>query len=466
MKTIRTKLFLYFMICMASFALLSIALNLIFLESYYVYRNKAIFLAAGERIAARYAQDPGGIADLLTETDRMEGVSSIIADSSRTIRYSSFINVQGKQKLPSELDKIVRENERSLWAGYVYTIAQTPDYNIREITYISALGSGDVLILRKPVTWIIESAGMANEFVIYTGLAIIALGGIGIYLLAKRITRPIIRMNETAKGIAKLDFDSRVDVRSRDEIGELGGSINQIADKLSVSLEGLRQDVERRKLLVRNMSHELKTPIGVIKGYAEGLRYGVAEDKEKFEKYCGVIADECDRMDAMIQELLHLSRLESGAFEMHRTPLDIPELTDAVIRRFLPAISEAGITLDVSCEPGLEAVADRSLMERLLSNLLSNAIHHTGGEKKIAIAARADGGMLHLSVANTGKPIAESETGRIWDVFYMSDKARTRSYNGHGLGLSIVKTIAELHGGTCGCENIPGGVRFFADIPL
>lgn len=467
MRTIKAKLFLFFMACIIAFAILSILLNLLFLEKYYIYKNKEAFVSAGSQIAAAYGQDPEGIQDFISQIDRTAGISCLIADQNMVIKFSSFPLKQDKdsQKLPSELEQLVRGSQAALETADIYTTIDTSDSKVREIVFISGIGDGDFLVMRKPVTWIIESASIANEFLLYTGLLILGIGGVLIYLLAIRVTRPIVEMSKVTKGIADLDFGKRVDVRSRDEIGVLGQSVNHISEKLSVSINALQQDVERRKFLVRNISHDLKTPIGVIKGYAEGLQFGLADDKEQFTRYCNIIRAECDRMDGMIQELLELSKLESGSFKMEISSFNVLELIQTVAERFAPELEKAGISLAVSCNAGLKAAADRNLLDRLLGNFLSNALNHAAGPKLIRVEAEQLPGQLRLSVMNTGLPVAEEDLLKIWDVFYKADRARSRQYSGHGLGLSIVKTIAELHGGSSGCENLPDGVRFYVEIP-
>ena len=236
-----------------------------------------------------------------------------------------------------------------------------------------------------------------------------------------------------------------------------------MADKLSANLEALKRDVERRKQLVRNMSHELKTPVGVIKGYAEGLKYGVADDKTQTDKYCDVIAAECDRMDAMIGEMLTLSRLESGVFKPEITDIRVCEMLDTVSRRFSPAADEKGVLLSVECTGELVIKADRSLMERVMGNYISNAIKHASGENRVVISAVDTEHAVRLSVFNTGVPIKDEDRNKLWDVFYMADKARARE-SSHGLGLSIVKSIAELHGVQCGYHNRDNGVEFYIDF--
>lgn len=455
------------MICIVAFAAFSVLLNLFFLEKYYIYKNREFFEAASKQIVAAYSHNPAEILDFINQIDRMEGISCIIADRNLMIEFSSFPLKQDKNsnRLPSELEQLVRSTQKASGSSSSYSTIDTSDSKVREIVFVEAIGNGGYLILRKPVTWIIESAGIANNFLLYTGILIIGIGGIFIYILAMKMTRPIIQMSESAKSIAALDFDKRIEVVSHDEIGMLSQSINDISEKLSVSINALKQDVERRKFLIRNISHDLKTPISVIKGYTEGLQYGLTDNKDQFNRYCNVIKAECDRMDGMIQDLLELSKLESGSFKMAVSSFNVRNLLDTIVERFMPVLNQAGISISLACDPVLEITADRELLDRLLSNYLSNALYHAEGQKRIRIEAEALDGKIKFTVVNTGHPISAENLEKIWDVFYKADRSRSRLYSGHGLGLSIVKAISELHGGICGCENLADGVEFYVEIP-
>ena len=230
-------------------------------------------------------------------------------------------------------------------------------------------------------------------------------------------------------------------------------------------MDGLKQDVERRKQLVRNISHELKTPIGVIKGYAEGLQFSVADDEEKRQKYCKVISDECDRMDSLVKELLNLSMLESGTFQLNTSEFDIRVLIQNIAERFETAFTEKGIEFECELDKELFVSADYELIERVIINFIINAINHVEGDKKISINILSMREKARIEVFNTGKHIQEEELVRIWDVFYKVDKARSREYGGNGLGLSISRLIGEAHGGKTGVENVNDGVMFFIEIP-
>jgi signal transduction histidine kinase len=309
-----------------------------------------------------------------------------------------------------------------------------------------------------------ESVAIANQFYFFAGFVIILFGGIFIFIYSKKITRPIIEMSNVAEDISNMNFTKIVKIDTQDEIERLGRSINLISNKLSTSINALREDVNRRKLLVRNISHELKTPIGVIKGYAEGLKFGVANDPGKMDKYCTVIAEECDRMDGMIRELLNLSLLESGTFSLNIKSFDLCELVENVADRFSHIISEKDIKLELKFDAKIVTYADPELIERALTNLLTNAINHVEDRKIIQIKVQKHSDKPRISVFNTGNHISESDIERIWDVFYKADKARSRQYGGHGLGLSIVKLIAQAHGGSYGVENVTNGVCFYFDF--
>ncbi|PKM86362.1 MAG: hypothetical protein CVU87_12280 [Firmicutes bacterium HGW-Firmicutes-12] len=224
--------------------------------------------------------------------------------------------------------------------------------------------------------------------------------------------------------------------------------------------------MEQRKFLVRNISHELKTPIGVIKGYAEGLQFGVVEDKEKTEKYCQVIAAECDRMDEMVRELLNLSMLESGTFTMNATCFAADKIVQSVVERFAPLMDEKEIICNaLISESELCINADYDLIERAVSNFLTNALNHIDDNKVIEVGAQSVENYIRISIYNSGAHISQQDLTSIWDIFYKTDQARTRQYGGHGLGLSIVRLIAQLHGGKYGVENVQDGVLFYIEIP-
>ncbi|KZL93988.1 sensor histidine kinase [Clostridium magnum] len=467
MRTIRTKLFVLFSIFMVLLVLCGILLNAFFLERYYIYKNRAVFIETSKKISEEYVNNRKNIANFINLIDRVDGISCIITDREQSVKYNSFPQKPGPDamRLPGEIEQLALQNENKLLRKYVYSVVSKPNDQAPKLVFISRLDNGDLIILRKPLKGINESVSIANQFYIFAGLVLILLGGIFIFIFSKTITRPVIEMSKVAEGISNLEFNKRVLYDSDDELGSLGKSINKISEKLSDSMDALKQDVERRKQLVRNISHELKTPIGVIKGYAEGLKYGVADDAEKTQKYCIVIAEECNRMDNMVRELLNLSMLEAGLFQLNISKFDVGGVIQKLSERFEAVFVEKDITLHLNIQKNLVVDADYELLERVVNNYITNAINHAEGMKYIKVTVEKKDNGVRVSVFNTGKHIPENDLVNIWDVFYKIDKSRARQYGGHGLGLSIVRLIAELHGGITGVENVDDGVLFFIEIP-
>ena len=219
-----------------------------------------------------------------------------------------------------------------------------------------------------------------------------------------------------------------------------------------------------RKEFVANVSHELKTPIALIQGYAEGLQEGMAEDKESRDYYCEVIVDEAGKMNKMVKQLLTLSALESGNERTVMERFDLVELIEGVISASKILLEQNEITIKFESKEPVYVWADEFKIEEVVTNYLSNAIHHASGEKIIVIRIKHEEGQTRVSVFNTGTPIPEEELPNLWNKFYKVDKARTREYGGSGIGLSIVKAIIEGHGQKCGVENWDNGVEFWFTV--
>lgn len=509
LKTIQIKMFFLFAAFMILVVLCGIILNILFLEKFYIYTNKSIFIEARDKITNEIIFNKQNVSNLIDVIDRVEGINCTITDRNLNIMYNSFpikptandissseisspnsepptnefgkpidnvgsvegensprkLQQQNTTRLPKEIEKVLQENDIRLANEDVYTIVEKPDEQLTSIVFVSRLKNEELIILKKSIKGILESVAISNKFYIFSGLVIIILGGTLIYIFSARITRPIIEMSNVAEGISELDFTNRVVYNSQDELGRLGKSINKIAEKLSTSIDELKKDVKCKKQLVSNISHELKTPIGIMKGYAEGLKFGIIQDKEKITRYCSVIVQECDRMDRMVQELLNVSMLESGTMHLKISEIDLLQLLQNIVDRFESVFQEKGITLTLNCEKNLTILADSELLEWAINNYVTNAIHYADGAKYIHLTAEKNQTYAKISVFNTGIQIPEHELENIWDVFYKVDKSRTRKNKGHGLGLSIVKLITELHHGNVGVKNLDDGVMFYLEIP-
>lgn len=468
MKTIKTKIFIIFTIFMFLVVLSGIILNSIFLEEYYIYKNKNVFISMSEKISNEYINDKENSYEYINNLVSFENISTTIVDQNFNIEYNSerIKKEINDKRLSKEIRQAILDNEKKLSNRFIYYTEEKNNTQTNKLVFISKMSNGEIVILKKPFKSIGQSVSIANQFYLISGFIVIFIGGIFVLIFSKKITKPIIEMSSVAEDISNLKFDKRVNIESQDEIGKLGESINKISEKLCTSINELKDDVERRKQLVRNMSHELKTPIGIIKGYAEGLKYGVANDEEKIQKYCSVLVEECDRMDNLVRELLNHSMMEVGMVELNKTNFYIYEFISKIVERFKSTLIEKGITFDLKCVKDYEISADRDMLEKAINNFITNAIDHVEGKKIIQLNAEKKDNMLTISVFNTGSHIEQEDFEKIWDVYYKVDKARARKYGGNGLGLAIVKLIVQLHGGTTKVENIDNGVTFSFEIPI
>ncbi len=466
---VRTKLTLLFAGLLVAVVGVGVGLNAVFLLRYYETENRAAFSATADRIAAAYAADPAGVLDVMDGIDRQDGIGVTLADADFTIVASSFHLKSGADldTLAQGIRALLTEKPAAAPGADDYKALSDPGGLAPRLVYVRRLSDGSYLILQRALKGVQDSVAIANRFYAMTGLALLLVGVLIVSLAARRATKPIREMSEVAEGMARLDFSRRVGTSRRDEIGTLGRSVDRLSERLSTSLDELKADVERRKELVRNLSHELKTPISVVKGYAEGLRNGVAEgDAERERRYCDVISDECDRMDALVREMLSLSMLESGGSEMNRARFDLTATVRRAGERLAPAMAEKGVAFAVEAAGPVPVEADEEWVGRAVTNYLVNAMNHADGERRVVATVEArPGGGVRLAVFNTGAPIPAGELDRIWEVFHTIDRARSRESGGHGIGLSVVRLVASLHGGACAAENVEGGVRFTLDLP-
>ena len=332
-----------------------------------------------------------------------------------------------------------------------------------------------IFLMSTPLASIRESVELANRFLAYVGIAALLVGSLFIYFATKKITSPILQLANLSEKMSNLDFDAKYTGQAEDEIGVLGNSMNRLSDTLKETIGQLRtantelqQDIEEkikvdemRKDFIANVSHELKTPIALIQGYAEGLTEGMAEDPESRDYYCEVIMDEANKMNKMVRQLLTLSALEAGNDAPVMDRFDLTDLVRGVITSagILIQQKEAEVHLE-DCGP-VYVCADEFKIEEVVTNYLNNALNHLAGEKKIVITVEDNGEEALVTVFNTGNNIPDEDIPNLWTKFYKVDKSHTREYGGSGIGLSIVKAIMDSHRKACGVRNVEGGVEFW-----
>jgi signal transduction histidine kinase len=332
-----------------------------------------------------------------------------------------------------------------------------------------------IFLISIPLASIRESVSLSNRFLAYVGGVALLFGSIIIFFTTKRVTSPILSLSNLSEKMSNLDFDAKYTGKEEDEIGILGNSMNKLSDRLKDTIgelreanEELQKDIEEkvkiddmRKDFIANVSHELKTPIALIQGYAEGLMEGMAEDPESRDYYCEVIVDEANKMNKMVRQLLNLTAIEFGNDLLQLDRFDITELIRGVISSAGILIQHKDISVEFKDQGPIYVYADEFKIEEVITNYLDNALNHVGGDRKIIITAEANGEEVVVTVFNTGQNIPEEDIPKLWTKFFKVDKAHTREYGGSGIGLSIVKAIMDSHKKSCGVRNVSEGVEFW-----
>jgi signal transduction histidine kinase len=299
------------------------------------------------------------------------------------------------------------------------------------------------------------------RWLLATLLALILSAGAGL-LLAGAITRPLRRLTAAAGDVAQGRLDLRVPVRSRDELGRLSQAFNDMTERL-------RDSRQAQTDLVANVSHELRTPLTTVKGMVETLRDGAVEDPNVRDRFLETVNRETDRMIRLVNDLLLLSRADSGALALHREDVDLCRLVEAAVEGLRPSAEDQGVSLGIEGMPGsLFVQADPGRVEQVLLNLLDNACKYSGPHSHVTVRAEpVEGHMARVQVQDDGVGIPAEVLGRMGERFFRADRARSRDEGGSGLGLAIARALVEAHGGELTLASREGqGVTAAFTLPL
>lgn len=365
--------------------------------------------------------------------------------------------------------KMINEEWTDSWSGV---------RNVLTIAPVHSSGPQQQLIFSLTSLQEMREASEATQlFYAYFGIAAFVLIVFLSLLLSRIVTKPLLALNHVAKKMSTLDFTVKSPIRRNDEIGSLSNSLNALSTTLGQTLEELRQansqmrtDMEmkqrieqRQREFFADASHELKTPISIIKGYSEGLKDGVSESKR--ERYIEIIADEAVKMETMVEEMLDLVRLESQAIKLNTDAVALGDMIEDIAGRLGPQLKEKELEVVLVSTTEQTVEGDRSKLEQVIYNMMMNAIRHAVPKTDIMIEISRPEGQVRISIENQGEQISEAERQYIWERFYRVERSRNRKMGGTGLGLAIAKQILDLHGCSYGVENTPDGVLFYIIFP-
>lgn len=496
--SLRVKLTIIFVSLLAVTLLAVYYLNSQFLDDFY-YRNKMqTMVSSYETIDGMLKQGTYTRQELVTEMDLIRdkhNISILYFDADRIEILGNYSNRVEESTLTNKLKQYLRGSisgavsvytqprgfeNRIVYSGEYLQIWETEEAKTQSL-YLESWGffnDHTLFVMTTPMESIQESVRVANTFLAIAGGAVLVLAVVVLLLITRRVTKPILELAEVSEKVSQLDFQKRYSGKEQDEIGILGNSINSMADRLQETIEELqsaneqlKRDIqekiqidEMRKEFLSNVSHELKTPIALIQGYAEGLIESVNDSPESRDYYCEVIADEADKMNKMVRKLLTLNQMEFGQEVPEMTEFDIVALVRSVLESNAISLRQKGAQLQMSMPEAVPVLGDEFKIEEVMTNYLSNALNHLDYEKRIEVLVEEKDACVRVSVFNTGDPIPEEDLAKVWEKFYKVDKAHTREYGGSGIGLSIVRAIMESLGQAYGVRNREDGVEFWFEL--
>ncbi|MCH3963237.1 MAG: cell wall metabolism sensor histidine kinase WalK [Clostridium sp.] len=485
-KNITLKLFVITTLVFTIFITSTLVFESLFFGKFYISQKKRNLQNRLEKFEDSYnkTKDKEAAVNLIRSFEEDNNSKIVIVDKNGKIKFLTSPDTRGYDEIRVKIinDIIVEWNMNSNLLDEM----KSKDKPITVVTEMRINGVKNILsavpdnkkgeiifaiISLQPVN---EASLVIKQFYVYFYIGAIVLIVILSLIYTNMVSNPLVKMNNVAKKMALMNFSEKCNIESEDEIGNLASTLNFLSNNLDNALTSLKEankkledDIEKerklektRKNFIDSVSHELKTPINLIGGYAEGLKDRVFES-EKRDYYIDIIIDESRKMAGLVNDMLNLSHMESGTFKLTKEKFFIDKLVNSVIHRFSVIIESKGIHLENRMLKNIEIYADWDAIEQVTTNFLTNAIRYTDEGGKIVFSTKKTNGDVIVSVENSGRHIPEPQIDKVWDNFYRIDKSRNRKLGGTGLGLSIVKNILTLHRYKYGVKNTDMGVKFY-----
>ncbi|PKM77202.1 MAG: sensor histidine kinase [Firmicutes bacterium HGW-Firmicutes-15] len=450
MKSIRFKLWAGMMSLVLVVLILLWLFQIVFMESFYTQMRIADI--KDKAISITKLLDEGKRQDFQDQMDALAYENNMSIELLDKAGKSSYLT--GPSGVGGQLPMIKNSARVQVYdealAGHEVTVPLThPRFGNKFMLIglpVNIAGElSAVLIISFPLAPVEDTATILKWQLFYISLILLAAALLISFLLARSFTRPIVDIKKAAEKMAGGDFSARINSKQEDEIGQLAQTVNYLGQQLS-QIDQIRKD------LIANVSHELRTPLTLIRGYAETLRDVTGSAPDKREKQLGIIIEETERLSGMVDDILNLSRLQSGYFELNKSCFGIKHLVDRVAKRYDLLSKKTGVSIILQLSDDAMVEADEARVEQVLYNLVNNAFNHTPAGGRITIRDVDLSQKVRIEVADTGSGIPEEDITHIWDRYY---KAETTAANtvGIGLGLAIVKAVLEAHGADFGVDS-------------
>lgn len=478
MKSIRSKLILLFGAVLLFTMLLQMAFNIFYAEDYYISQKSKQINELYQTLRENYTDDSDKLYQLLKPYEEAGGFRvTVLSEKGEMIYITAHDRHFAPSKPPSPMK--IRPNFNYFKEDALSVLQKNPmsgEENLVLCGLITLEGAKRYITIETPVASIQATVSITNRFMLLVSFFAILVGILFVWLFSGKLTTPIKRIDKIARNVANLDFSERAQTtKGNDEIVHLSQSINQMSDRLSRMIRDLQrvnEELEQdnlyktktdlmRKEFVAHVSHELKTPISLLMGYAEMLKNATPGIDQAF--YCDVILDESQKMNRLVCQLLDISRLESGAEPMVTEVVDFNALLDWILEKNRISLETKNLSVRMEGEQ-CRAECDKMKIEQAMTNYITNAIRHAYENTELIITlSQTEEGLL-FQVYNEGNRIEDKDIKKIWNSFYKADESRT-DRTSTGLGLYIVKTILHLHGGEVGVKNLEKGVEFWFLLP-
>lgn len=419
-----------------------------------------------------YIDNPSNAAVFVVSPKNYHIFSSIIMNEETTAGVTSLVQNYdlNKFKYGHKKYSIVRNS-----FDFIDDTSKEESGNYYDL--IGLLDNDYIIVVRASVDSLHDYVTFATRMFTSISLALLFFEVLIVLIITNIFSRPIIEMSRIARRMSNMDFSAKADVNTDDEIGELGESMNNMASSLEKSITELKSanlelsnDIRKREHIeemrsefLSHVSHELKTPLALIQGYAEGLKSGVADNPEEINYYCDVISDEASKMNAMVMKLIDLDQLETGE-DISLERFDITKLIQDVISNSSILIQDSTTKIIFDEKDEVFVWADSFMIEEVITNYLTNAIHYVSSDGDIKVWYERKQDTVRINVYNDGNNIPEEDIEKLFIKFYKVDAARTRTYGGSGIGLSIVAAIMKSHDKEYGVYNTEHGVVFYFEL--
>lgn len=457
-KSLKFKMWTYFIIFAASIMILLWLLQIVFMNSYYESMKTNEIRKIGNSLVTQYGKE--GFEDLLYTTSLNEGIAIQILDENGGLRYPlNLLDIIRQPRLEPRLFAEFLINLASSELDYVIYTRVDPRLESPTLIYGAILentqGSNYFLYINSTLQPIDSTVNvLKNQLIIVTAISL-GLALILSYAIATKFTRPIEKITKSAESLGDGNYDVRFEKGDYTEIDNL-------ADTLNYATQELSRTEELRKDLIANVSHDLRTPLTLIKSYGEMIRDISGNNEEKRNYHVKTIIDEADRLTRLVNDLLDLSKVQSGMDRIEFKRFNIKETTERVLERFTYFRDNEGFVFKFNSPSDSYVYGEEEKIEQVIYNLISNAVNYSQDEKEIIVNIIEEKDEVNFQVIDKGIGIDEADLVNIWDRYYKVDKVHRRSVAGTGIGLSIVKSILVAHNAKYGVESKLGlGSKFY-----